>query len=44
MPELGTIGPLQLTPMRRTCMIVLRGYLAVAVVMVVIRVIQSATS
>ncbi len=44
MPELGTIGPLQLTPMRRTCMIVLRGYLAVAVVMVVIRVIQSAAS
>jgi Mn2+/Fe2+ NRAMP family transporter len=44
MPELGTLGPLHLTPMRRTCMIVLRGYLAVAVVMVVIRVIQSATS
>jgi hypothetical protein len=43
-PELGAIGPLQLTPMRRTCMIVLRGYLAVAVVMVVIRVIQTATS
>jgi Mn2+/Fe2+ NRAMP family transporter len=44
MPELGTISPLQLTPMRRTCMIVLRGYLAVAVAMVVIRVIQSAAS
>jgi hypothetical protein len=44
MPELGSISPLQLTPMRRTCMIVLRGYLAVAVVMVVIRVIQSAAS
>ena len=44
MPDLGAIGPLQLTPMRRTCMIVLRGYLAVAVVMVVIRVIQSAAS
>jgi Mn2+/Fe2+ NRAMP family transporter len=44
MPELATIAPLQLTPMRRTCMIVLRGYLGVAVVMVVIRVIQSATS
>jgi Mn2+/Fe2+ NRAMP family transporter len=43
-PELGSIGPLQLTPMRRTCMIVLRGYLAVAVAMVVIRVIQSAAS
>jgi Mn2+/Fe2+ NRAMP family transporter len=43
-PELGAIGPLQLTPMRRTCMIVLRGYLAVAVVMVVVRVIQSAAS
>jgi hypothetical protein len=44
MPDLGAIGPLQLTPMRRTCMIVLRGYLAVAVVMVVVRVIQTATS
>jgi len=44
MPDLGAIGPLQLTPMRRTSMIVLRGYLAVAVAMVVIRVIQSATS
>jgi hypothetical protein len=44
MPELDTIGPLQLTPMRRACMIVLRGYLAVAVVMVVIRVMQTATS
>ncbi len=44
MPELSTLAPLQLTPMRRTCMIVLRGYLAVAVLMVVIRVIQSAAS
>ena len=43
-PDLDAIGPLQLTPMRRTSMIVLRGYLAVAVVMVVIRVIQSAAS
>jgi Mn2+/Fe2+ NRAMP family transporter len=43
-PELGSISPLHLTPMRRTCMIVLRGYLAVAVAMVVIRVIQSAAS
>jgi Mn2+/Fe2+ NRAMP family transporter len=43
-PDLSAIGPLQLTPMRRTCMILLRGYLAVAVVMVVIRVIQTATT
>jgi hypothetical protein len=43
-PDLGAIGPLRLTPMRRTCMIVLRGYLAVAVAMVVIRVIQSAAN
>jgi hypothetical protein len=44
MPELAAIGPLQLTPMRRTCMIVLRGYLLVAVVMVVIRVMQTAAA
>jgi Mn2+/Fe2+ NRAMP family transporter len=44
MPELASIGPLQLTPMRRTCMIVLRGYLLIAVAMVVIRVIQTAAA
>ena len=42
MPALETLGPIPLTPMRRTCMIVLRGYLVVAVVMVVIRVAQTA--
>src|SRR5260370_6833978 len=31
-PELGTIGPLQLPPIRRTCMIVLRRYLPLPLV------------
>ena len=42
MPGLDAIGPIQLTPMRRVCMVVLRGYLVVAVVMVIVRVIQTA--
>ena len=42
--DVNVLGPLRLTPMRRTCMIALRGYLVVAVAMVVIRVIQSAAS
>jgi Mn2+/Fe2+ NRAMP family transporter len=42
MPGLDAIGPIQLTPMRRVCMLVLRGYLVVAVVMVIVRVIQTA--
>jgi Mn2+/Fe2+ NRAMP family transporter len=42
MPALDTLGPIPLTPLRRTCMIVLRGYLAVAVVMVIVRVVQTA--
>jgi len=42
MPALETLGPVALTPMRRTCMIVLRGYLVVAVVMVIVRVVQTA--
>jgi NRAMP (natural resistance-associated macrophage protein)-like metal ion transporter len=44
MPGLDTIGAIQLTPMRRVFMIVLRGYLAVAVVMVIVRVIQTAAT
>jgi hypothetical protein len=44
MPGLDSIGTIQLTPMRRVFMIVLRGYLAVAVVMVIIRVIQTAAT
>jgi Mn2+/Fe2+ NRAMP family transporter len=42
MPGLDTIGPIQLTPMRRGFMLMLRGYLVVAVVMVIVRVIQTA--
>jgi Mn2+/Fe2+ NRAMP family transporter len=42
MPGLDAIGPIQLTPMRRGFMLVLRGYLVVAVVMVIVRVIQTA--
>jgi Mn2+/Fe2+ NRAMP family transporter len=42
MPALEALGPIPLSPMRRICMIVLRGYLVVAVVMVVVRVIQTA--
>jgi hypothetical protein len=40
----AAIGALRLTPMRRTCMIVLRAYLAIAVAMVIIRVIQTAST
>ncbi|HEY3657022.1 MAG TPA: NRAMP family divalent metal transporter [Steroidobacteraceae bacterium] len=42
MPGLDAIGPIQLTPMRRGFMLMLRGYLVVAVVMVIVRVIQTA--
>jgi Mn2+/Fe2+ NRAMP family transporter len=42
MPPLETLGPIRLTPMRRACMIVLRGYLVVAVAMVLVRVVQTA--
>ena len=38
------IGPIQLTPMRRACMLLLRGYLVVAVCMVIARVLQTAAS
>jgi Mn2+/Fe2+ NRAMP family transporter len=41
-PPLETIGPVRFTPLRRVCMLVLRGYLVVAVGMVVVRVIQTA--
>jgi hypothetical protein len=42
MPAPETLGPIRLTPLRRTCMIVLRGYLVVAVMMVIVRVVQTA--
>ncbi|HWJ34406.1 MAG TPA: NRAMP family divalent metal transporter [Steroidobacteraceae bacterium] len=42
MPGIDTIGAIRLTPMRRLFMMVLRGYLVVAVVMVIVRVIQTA--
>ncbi len=41
-PDLAILGPIKLTPMRRACMIILRVYLAVAVVMVLVRVAQTA--
>ena len=43
MPALDVLGPVEFTPMRRVSMLVLRGYLLVAVGMVVVRVIQTAT-
>jgi Mn2+/Fe2+ NRAMP family transporter len=42
-PPLDALGRIELTPLRRVGMLVLRGYLLVAVGMVVVRVIQSAT-
>jgi Mn2+/Fe2+ NRAMP family transporter len=44
MPPLETLPPLQLSWLNRFWMIVLRGYLIVAVVLVVVRVLQVATS
>jgi Mn2+/Fe2+ NRAMP family transporter len=41
-PPLDDLGPIQLTPLRRLGMIGLRGYLLLAVVMVVVRVVQTA--
>lgn len=35
------IGALHLTPMRRLSMLVLRGYLVIAVAMVIVRVVQT---
>jgi hypothetical protein len=42
-PALDELGRIELTPLRRVGLLVLRGYLLVAVGMVVVRVIQSAT-
>jgi len=42
MPRLETLPPLQLSLMNRFWMIVLRGYLIVAVILVVVRVVQVA--
>jgi hypothetical protein len=36
------LGPVRLTPTRRVWMLVLRAYLVIAVVMVIIRVAQTA--
>jgi Mn2+/Fe2+ NRAMP family transporter len=44
MPPLETLPPLQLSRLNRFWMIVLRGYLIVAVILVVVRVVQVATS
>jgi hypothetical protein len=40
-PALESLEPLKLTPTRRLWMLVLRGYLVVAVAMVIVRVIQT---
>ncbi len=41
-PRLETLGPIRLTPTRRVWMLVLRAYLVIAVVMVIVRVAQTA--
>jgi NRAMP (natural resistance-associated macrophage protein)-like metal ion transporter len=41
-PRLETLGPIRLTPTRRIWMLVLRAYLVIAVVMVIVRVAQTA--
>ncbi|HEX4152126.1 MAG TPA: NRAMP family divalent metal transporter [Steroidobacteraceae bacterium] len=41
-PRLDTLGAIRMTPMRRLSMLVLRGYLVVAVLMVIVRVVQTA--
>jgi hypothetical protein len=43
-PRLDSIGSIELTPMRRVFMVVLRGYLLVAVAMVIVRVLQTAAA
>jgi Mn2+/Fe2+ NRAMP family transporter len=43
-PRLETLGAIRMTPMRRLSMLMLRGYLAVAVVMVIVRVVQTAVT
>ena len=42
-PDLETLARLELTPLRRVCMLALRGYLVIAALMVVVRVIQNAS-
>jgi len=44
MPPLDELAPARLTPAKKLWMIVLRGYLVVAVGMVVVRVVQLALS
>jgi NRAMP (natural resistance-associated macrophage protein)-like metal ion transporter len=41
-PRLEDVGAIRLTPMRRLSMLVLRGYLVIAVIMVIVRVAQTA--
>jgi Mn2+/Fe2+ NRAMP family transporter len=41
-PRLETIGPIALTPTRRVWLLILRGYLLIAVIMVIVRVVQTA--
>jgi Mn2+/Fe2+ NRAMP family transporter len=41
-PRLKDVGAIRLTPMRRLSMLVLRGYLVIAVIMVIVRVAQTA--
>jgi Mn2+/Fe2+ NRAMP family transporter len=43
-PRLDAIGAIRLTPMRRLSMLVLRGYLVIAVIMVIVRVVQTAVA
>lgn len=43
-PDLETLERLELTPLRRVCMLALRSYLIVAALMVIVRVIQTAAA
>ncbi len=43
MPPLEQLGAVTMTPLRRASMLALRAYLAVAVAMVIVRVVQTAT-
>jgi hypothetical protein len=43
-PRLEDVGAIELTPMRRLSMLVLRGYLVIAVIMVIVRVVQTAAA
>jgi Mn2+/Fe2+ NRAMP family transporter len=44
MPDLAALGPIRLTPLRRTLMLVLRGYLLLAALLVIVRVVRTATA